>query len=89
VSALPHMQDCNGPDSKTPEILGLIGLALAVFGISEMPLAPRLACLLGASFCLPLSFHGQESWPLWVRWALSLVANAFLAFVAWSVIRGY
>jgi hypothetical protein len=83
------MQDSDGPASKTPEILGLVGLALAVLGISELPLAPRLACLLGASFCLPLSFHGQDTWPSWVRWVLSLASNALLAYVAWSVIRGY
>ena len=89
VSALPRMPDSDGPESKTPEILGLIGLALAVLGITELPLAPRLTCLIAASCCLPLSFHRQDAWPSWVRWMLSLAANGLLAYVAWYVIRAY
>jgi hypothetical protein len=65
-------------------IIGIMGLAFAVLGICDLPIGPRLGCLLGGSICLPMSFHRQPEWPGWVRWTLSLIANSLLGYVAWS-----
>ena len=71
------------------EILGLIGVLLAILGMSDMALEPRLICLLGGAICLPVSFSGQSEWPIWVRWLLALAATAFLASVGWSALRNH
>jgi hypothetical protein len=83
---LPHMEDRDEPQSSAADIIGFIGLALAVLGLADMALLYRLACLAGASICLPVSFHRQSGWPAWVRWTLSVLTNFFLAYVAWGVI---
>lgn len=87
MSALPHMEDRNAPASRAADILGFVGLALAVLGLADVPLLYRLVCLFGAAIFLPLSFHRQSEWPGWVRWVLSMTVNAFLAYVAWSAMR--
>ena len=69
------------------EILGLLGVLLAILGMSDLSLEPRLICLLGGAICLPVSFSGQSEWPVWVRWLLALAATAFLACVGWTALR--
>jgi len=81
------MEDRDASASHAADILGFIGLALAVLGLADVPLLYRLGCLFGAAICLPASFHRQSEWPSWVRWILSGAVNAFLAYVAWSTIR--
>jgi len=81
------MEDRDAPASHAADILGFVGLALAVLGLADVPLPYRLVCLFGAAILLPLSFHRQSEWPGWVRWILSITVNAFLAYVAWSSIR--
>jgi len=81
------MEEREDSESNVATTAGFIGLACAVLGMSDLPIGPRLACLLGGSICLPVSFHSQTEWPSAVRWTLSLAANSFLAFIAWTVIR--
>ena len=80
------MEDRDESRSSAADIIGFIGLAFAVLGLADMALLYRLGCLAGASICLPVSFHRQSEWPVWVRWMLSVLANFFLAYVAWGVI---
>jgi hypothetical protein len=81
------MEDRDEPRSRAADIIGFIGLAFAVLGLADMALLYRLACLAGASICLPVSFHRQSEWPGWVRWMLSVLVNFFLAYAAWGLIR--
>ena len=78
------MQDIDDPETGAAEVVGFLGLALAVLGISDVPTPIRFSCLLGASLCLPISFHRQAEWPQSARWMLSLLTNSFLAYVAWA-----
>jgi hypothetical protein len=82
------MEDRDKSQSRAADVIGFIGLALAVLGLADMALLYRLGCLAGASICLPLSFHRQSGWPGWVRWMLSVLAYFFLAYVAWGLIGG-
>ena len=82
------MEDRDEPGSSAADIIGFIGLALAVLGLADVALLYRLVCLVGASILLPVSFHRQIAWPEWVRWILSLTAISFLAFVAWGAVGG-
>ena len=68
------------------DLIGFLGVALAVAGLSDMPILPRLILLLASSACMPVSFFSRNDWPIWVRWWLSFAANAFLALAAWSFI---
>lgn len=70
-----------------PDIIGLIGVVLAVIGMSDMMLAPRLLVLLSSSVCMPASYFARRDWPVWIRWSLSFATNSFLVLVAWSYIR--
>jgi hypothetical protein len=81
------MEERGDSESKLATVAGFIGLAFAVLGMGDMPIGPQLLCLLAGSVCLPISFHSQTEWPSWVRWILSLAANSFLAYVAWTAIR--
>jgi len=87
VSALPQMEERDESSSNAADILGFIGLALAVLGLAEVPLLYRLCSLFGSSVCLTASFYRQRAWPRWARWVLALGANAFLTLVAWWAIR--
>ena len=81
------MEEREGSSSNLPEVLGFLGLAFAVIGLSEVPLSARVVCLLCGSILLPVSFSRQAKWPRWVRWLLSVIAISFLAYVTWSVVR--
>jgi len=81
------MHEIEASEGNAPEIIGFVGMALAILGICVLPRPFRLLCLLGASFCLPVSFHLQADWPPWSRWVLSLLANAFLAVVAFKSVH--
>lgn len=83
----PHEPEEGTP--LVPDIIGLIGVALAVIGMSDMLLGLRLLFLLSSSVCLPLSFFAHKDWPLWIRWSLSFSTNIFLALVAVSYIRQF
>lgn len=74
-------------ESFTSDVAGFLGVVLAVIGMSDLRLGPRLAFLLASSACMPISFFGRSDWPIWVRWWLSFAVNAFLALAAWSYIR--
>lgn len=82
------MDERDDTRSSTADIIGFIGLALAVLGLVNVALPYRIVCLAGASICLPLSFHRQKAWSGWVRWSLSIASDLFLGYVAWVVIRG-
>jgi hypothetical protein len=73
--------------SALADVLGFTAVGIAVIGLCDLPIAPRLLLLACSSICFPLSFFFQARWPPWVRWCLALSANAFLAYVAWSAIR--
>jgi hypothetical protein len=72
------------PESRGHDVIGFLGLALAVLGIVDLPPAIRLGCLVLGSLFLSLSFQLQMKWPPWARWTLSLIATSFMAFVAWA-----
>lgn len=82
------MEERDESQSSAADIIGFIGLALAVLGLTDVALLYRISCLAGASICLPVSFHRQSAWPGWVRWVLSVTANLFLAYVGWAAVRG-
>lgn len=68
-----------------PNIVGLVGIALAMIGMSDLTYLPfvlRLIVLLASSVCLPVSFFARREWPLWIRWCLSFATNSFLVQVA-------
>ena len=75
-------------ESDSPAILGIVALAFAVLGISQLPLEVRILGLSVGFVCFPLSFHLQLEWPRWVRWTLALAADYLLAYVAVSAVRG-
>ncbi|WP_109485766.1 hypothetical protein [Occallatibacter savannae] len=81
------MEEQEKAGSNRADILGFIGLAFAVLGLADVALSYRLVCLTAALICLPMSFHRQSAWPGWVRWALSLGAISFLAYVGWMTMR--
>jgi len=85
--SIATMEDRDQPSSSAADIIGLIGLSFAILGLADVALLYRLGCLLGASVCLPVSFHRQNAWPEWVRWALSLVALCFLFCVSWMAVK--
>lgn len=70
-----------------PDILGLIGVALAVIGMSDLMLGPRILVLLSSSVCMPISFFARNDWPVWIRWSLSFSTNALLTVIAWYFLR--
>ena len=70
-----------------PDIIGLVGVALAVIGMSDLLLGPRLIVLLASSVCMPVSYFGRKDWPVWICWWLSFATNAFFVLVAWSYLR--
>ena len=79
-----------GPDEPTSawqDAIGLIGIALVIAGLSDIPAAGQLLCLIGAAVCLLLSFSNQTSWPVAVRWLLSILALALLSFMSLSAIK--
>ena len=71
------------------QILGFLGLALAVFGITPVPSDLRLSCLCGASVCLPACFFLQEDWPRPIRWLLGIGVDLFFGYVAWSSLQSH
>ena len=79
-----------GPDEPTSawqDAIGLIGIALMIAGLSDIPAAWQLLCLIGAAVCLLLSFSNQTSWPVWIRWMLSILSVALIAGMSLSAIK--
>jgi len=79
-----------GPDEPTSawqDAIGLIGIALVIAGLSDIPAAGQLLCLIGAAVCLLLSFSNQTSWPVWIRWMLSILSVALIAGMSLSAIK--
>ena len=79
-----------GPDEPTSawqDAIGLIGIALVIAGLSDIPAAGQLLCLIGAAVCLLLSFINQTSWPVWIRWILSILSVALIAGMSLSAIK--
>lgn len=76
-------------DSGFPDILGVLGLAFAVFGIAvyDAQAIFRVSCLFLGGLCLSIFFRTRVQWPSWVRWLLFLTADFFLAYVASSIVR--
>ena len=50
---------------------GYVGIAFALGAMWDLPLNPRLFCILGATVCFVVSFVGQPNWPHWVKLLLS------------------
>ena len=87
---MPDASRIPEPEADTPlmsDIIGIAGVALAVIGMSDLLLGPRLVVLLASSVCMPVSYFGRKDWPIWIRWWLSFATNAFLVVVAWSYLR--
>ncbi len=79
-----------GPDESTSawtDTIGLIGIALAIAGLSDIPTVGQLVCLMGSAACLLFSFSNQTSWPVLVRWLFSILALALLSFMSLSAIK--
>ena len=82
-----EMEEFEKSNSNTAAIVGIVGVASSVLGIADLPIEVRLICLMIASVCFPLSFYHQAEWPMWIRWTLTLLVDAFLAYVGWSAYR--
>ena len=81
------MAEISDSKEQGQDAVGLVGLALAVMGMWEMPLIPRLLCFLGSAICLPIAFITQPRWPGAVRWLLSFVTIALLGLMSLSAIK--
>ena len=80
------MQELDDSKTTSPDLLGFVGLAFAVVGISTAPSALRIACLVAASVCLPASFLLQTEWPRSTRWVLSVLTDGFFGYLAWNIL---
>jgi hypothetical protein len=76
-------------ESRSPDLLGILGLAFAAFGIAVIDAQAmlRVSCLLLGALCLSIFFRTRVQWPSWARWLLFLTADSFLAYVASSIVR--
>lgn len=77
-------ESASEPENRVHEMLGFLGVALAVLGIVDLPMPLRLGCLIFGSLFLSISFQLQTEWPRAARWLLSLFTTIFMALVAWS-----
>lgn len=87
---MPGANRSPAPEEATPlmpDIIGLLGVALAIIGMSDLLLGPHLVVLLASSVCMPISYFGRRDWPVWIRWWLAFATNAFLVLVAWSYLQ--
>lgn len=80
------------PDSKTSEstwqdAVGLVGIALAVAGLWDIPPLVQLLCFAACAACLLISFINQGSWPVWTRWLLSLLAGTLILAMSWPAVE--
>jgi len=53
-----------------PNIVGVVGVALALIGmsdLSDLPFFTALIVLLASSVCKPVFFFARREWPLWIR----------------------
>lgn len=82
-----EMEEIDNSKSNTATIIGIVGVASSVLGMADLPIEVRLICLTVASICFPLSFYRRAEWPIWIRWTLTILLNAFLAYVGWSAFR--
>lgn len=87
MTGASHRREPERSAPLMPDIIGVIGVALAVIGMSNIYLGARIVVLLASSVCMPASFFGRRDWPLWIRWSLSFASNFFLALVAWFYVR--
>lgn len=84
---IDQMTETKETTIEWPNAVGMVGLALAIVGMSDLPLAVSLLFFLASAICFPFSFSLQTSWPPWLRLALSITAVALLVFMGWSAYK--
>jgi len=81
------MTESKTSESTWQDVVGLVGISLAVAGLWDIPPAIQLVCLAGGVVCLLISFTNQSNWPIWMRWLLSVLAVVLIALMSWPDIK--
>lgn len=76
-----------GSKFKWQDACGVVGVILAVAGMSDMPITLRVICFAACAVCLPISFLSNRTWIPLVRWASSIAAVLLMAYVGWNAWR--